>query len=136
MIDIKTAARPNGGINITPLVDIVFLLLIFFLLTAFFIRPEGISVNLPKADAPPVEVTDEIVVVIMADGKIKLSGVIVSLQMLEEQVRDALAADPQRPVVVRADGKVVLETAVAAMERCKRGGAQRLIIATEEPEVP
>jgi len=133
LIEIRAAAKPNGGINITPLVDIVFLLLIFFLLTAFFIRPEGLSVNLPGADAPPVAVSDEIVVVVESDGRIKLSGVTVSLPVLEEQVREALAEGPERPVVVRADREVRLERAVAVMERCKKAGAKKLIIATEKP---
>jgi len=133
MIEIKTGRTRDTSINLTPLVDVVFLLLIFFLLTAFFIQPEGVGVKLPEAEGTPGEVKEEIVVVVEASGKILLSDLEVSLDELEEQVRAALAQTPSRPVVIEADRRLVLQKAVSVMERCKRAGASRLIIATESP---
>ncbi len=133
MIEISSTRRAETGLNITPLVDIVFLLLIFFLLTAFFIKPQGLSVNLPRADAPPAPAEEEVVVVVEEGGLIKLSGVMVSLDELESQVKTALSSRPESPVLIKADSKVNLERAVQVMERCNNAGAHRLIIATESP---
>jgi biopolymer transport protein ExbD len=133
MIEIKTGRPRDTSINLTPLVDVVFLLLIFFLLTAFFIQPEGVGVRLPEADGTPDDAKAEVVVVVEASGRVLVSDVEVSLDELEDQVRAALARDPSRPVVIRADRRLVLQKAVSVMERCKRAGASRLIIATESP---
>lgn len=133
MIDI----RPAGGVervpNVTPLVDIVFLLLIFFLLTAFFIRPEGLGVRLPEADAAPVESGRELTVVVEKDGRILVGESVLSLDELESAVERALSVDPDRTVVIKADRDLVLEGAVRVMDRCQRAGARRLVIATERP---
>lgn len=136
MIEIKSGQPLDTGLNITPLVDIVFLLLIFFLLNAFFIQPEGIGVALPRADGEPVAASDDIVVVVEADGRVLLSGVRVSLDELQDKVKTALAQEPDRPVVIKADRSVVLGKAVTVMDRVKQAGARRLIIATESAHSP
>ncbi len=134
MIDIQRSRGGEVSVNITPLVDIVFQLLIFFLLTAFFVQPEGVDVNLPEAESGTLQESDEIVVVIDAAGAVTLAGVPVGLDELERQVGMALAASPDRAVVVKADRKVALQGAISAMERCKKAGAKKLIIASESPE--
>ena len=136
MIEIKAGRPLETGLNITPLVDIVFLLLIFFLLTAFFIKPEGLGVRLPQAHGAPLSGEEEIIVVVQADGGVVLSGVEVSLEELAEQVRKALTEAPSRPVVIKADRRVVLGKAVQVMDRVKKAGAQKLVIATESPSSP
>ena len=89
MIEIRAGRTRDASINLTPLVDVVFLLLIFFLLTAFFIQPEGVGVKLPEAEGTPSQARDEIVVVVDAAGKVLLSDIEVSLDELESQVKSA-----------------------------------------------
>ena len=133
MIEIRTSTGQAPGINITPLVDIVFLLLIFFLLTAFFIKPEGIGINLPQARGEAIAEPDEILVIVTAAGVVQLGNETVTLDELERRVAEALKEQPTRPVVVKADRKVALQAAVSVMESIKRAGADRIVIATETP---
>ena len=133
MIDVQPTRTPDVSLNITPLIDIVFLLLIFFMLTAFFIQPEGLSIKLPTAGGDPVDVKDELVVVIKAKGHILVADRILDLDRLEELVIKAIQKNPDLAVVVKADKRATMQMAVSVMERCKRAGVKRLIIATESP---
>jgi len=134
MIEIRPSATYHRAPNITPLVDIVFLLLIFFMLTAFFIQPEGMGVDLPDADAPPTEAVTEFTVLVDETGDIEFNGVPMSKALLESELSLALEKEPAAAVVVKADGSLPLQGIVGVMEAINRAGAERLVIATERPE--
>ncbi len=136
MIEIRTSLPEDRAPNITPLVDIVFLLLIFFMLTAFFIRPEGMGVNVPEADAPAVDADSEITVVVDKEGAVLLGDVPVTLEELSAELAAALSADPTRPVVIKADRGIALQRAEEVMETSKKASAERLVIATESAVEP
>jgi len=131
MIEIKGSRSADSGLNITPLIDIVFLLLIFFLLAAFFIQPEGMDVKLPKGDGAPVQVEDEFVVLIDEEGRIFYDDQLIDMDRLGKKVRVAAERNANLVVVVKADRATTMQTAVSVMETCKNAGAKKLVIATE-----
>jgi biopolymer transport protein ExbD len=133
MIEIRPSHQRDATPNLTPLVDIVFQLLIFFMLTAFFIQPEGLGVKLPEAEGAPLPMQKELVVTVERSGALRIEDRPVELSELEAVASAKLASSPDKTVVVKADRDVVLNRVVAVMEACRKAGAAKLVIATESP---
>ncbi len=133
MVEIKSTRPAQSSLNITPLVDIVFLLLIFFLLTAFFVEPQGLGVNLPEAKGAPVDEQEELLIVIDKHENITVKDVPLALADLKKEVAGFLETYPTSAVVIKSDREVKLDLVVKVMDRCKSAGARKLIIATEAP---
>jgi len=134
MVEIKSTRPAESSLNITPLVDIVFLLLVFFLLTAFFVEPQGLGVNLPEAEGAPVDEQTELVIVVDEHENLTIKDVPVALSDLQEEVSGFLEAHAGSAVVIKSDREVKLDMVVKVMDRCKKGGAKNLVIATEAPQ--
>lgn len=119
-------------IPLTSLIDMIFLLLIYFLLTTNFIVEEGIKVNLPNAQASVPQVKQEIVVSIDKEGTPYVLKEKIPLNMLYIKIKEMIGNDPDRLVVIKADKKVVLNKVVNVMDIAKSAGASRLSLATEK----
>jgi biopolymer transport protein ExbD len=128
-MDIPVRSQTTG-LNLTPLIDIVFLLLVFFLLTTQFIEEEGIGVRLPAAASSTSREKKEVAVAITRDGRLFVAGQQLPLSDLEQKLRSLLGADTT--VVIRGDRDVPLQTAVSVMEQSKKAGAVRIVVATLE----
>jgi len=126
--------RPRYGVQmpLTSLIDIVFLLLVYFLLTTNFMVDEGIDVKLPRAKACKQQTQAEIAVYVDSQGRAFLGNQQVSLNELFNRLKVLLASSGDRLVVVKADHRVVLNKAVAVMDVAKAAGARRLCLATEK----
>ncbi|MFZ0447977.1 MAG: biopolymer transporter ExbD [Desulfatiglandaceae bacterium] len=119
-------------IPIASLIDIVFLLLIYFLLTTNFMVNEGINVKLPRASAAAPRTEEEITVYVDREGKVFLGQNEVALGALFRKIREMVGNGKDRLVVVRADRRAVLDKVVAVMDVAKAAGAARLCLATEK----
>ena len=126
--------RSQGTVlNLTPLIDIVFLLLIFFLLTTQFIEEDGIGVRLPTAASAVDRERDELAVVVTSAGELFVEGQRLSMTELRPRLRDLLGRDTT--IVLRGDWEVHLQQVVSVMEQARLAGAARIVVATEQ-EVP
>jgi biopolymer transport protein ExbD len=125
--------RANTGVQIplTSLIDIVFLLLIYFLLTTNFMVEEGINVRLPQAKAAAPQTEEVITVYVDREGKAFLGTKEVSIPVLFDELKDIIGKRKNKLVVVRADRAVMLNKAVKVMDIAKAAGAERLCLATE-----
>jgi len=117
---------------LTSLIDIVFLLLIYFMLTSNFIVEEGIKIKLPNAKASAPQVKQEITVFVDKEGVTYISNTQIPIDMLYTKIKEMIGNDPDRLVVVKADKTVVLNKAVKVMDIAKAAGASRLCLATEK----
>ena len=117
---------------LTSLIDIVFLLLIYFLLTTNFMVDEGIKIKLPQARASAPQTEQEITVYVDRDGRAFLENQEVSLAGLFDRLREMIGKSKDKLVVVRADRTVILNKAVKVMDVAKAAGAARLCLATEK----
>ncbi|MFH1006696.1 MAG: biopolymer transporter ExbD [Candidatus Latescibacterota bacterium] len=130
--------RTNRGrmtsFNAISLTDIVFLLLIFFLLSSTFVLQPGIKVALPRTTTVEVSTEKSIVVTIAADGSLYLNDEKVSRATLPGQLRVKLQSIGRPIVVIRADRRVSLEQTVDVMDMAKQAGAEKFMIATREKE--
>ncbi len=125
---IKIRGHADGPtMDMTPLIDTVFNLLIFFLVASSFQQIEHqMQIALPFAkSAGPISTTfRELVVNVDAEGAIILAGQRVSAADLQDVVKDAVAENPQQKVTVRGDRRAAYGHVVRALDACKSGGVQ------------
>ena len=132
MIKIKSKlSEKKEFINLTPLIDIVFLLLIFFMLTSNFIEKEGINIKLPESTAKTSVNKEIITVYITKDNKIYFKGGFVNDSEIYEKLKDALKKSDSRIIMLKADKNSRMEIAVKILGIAKSLGAKKLIIATK-----
>jgi len=117
---------------LTSLIDIVFLLLIYFLLTTNFMVEEGIKIKLPQAKASAPQTEEVITVYVDKLGKAFLGNREVSYARLFDDLRELIKGRKNKLIVVRADRAVILNKAVKVMDIAKAAGAERLCLATEK----
>jgi len=128
----KARKRATVQIPLTSLIDIVFLLLIYFLLTTNFMVDEGIKIKLPTAKASAPQAEEVITVYVDQQGKIFIGSNELSSPALFDHLKEVLTGTEDKLVVVKADRSVVLSKAVTVMDIAKAAGAGRLCLATEK----
>ena len=124
--------RAEAVIDITALVDIVFQLIIFFVLTTTFVTNPGIDVDLPRAQAQEIQhKSDELVVAMTAEGQIILHGKAIDIESLGEVFESTSKDAPATLVILQADQEVAHGKVVEVMDLAKEKGLSRLAIATQ-----
>ncbi len=121
-------------LNIAPLIDIVFLLLIFFMLSAHFISQPGIEITLPSAAASQYQEEEEILVFIVSGREIYLGEDLVTLEDFSEKLKMKLKHAREKSVTVKADEGVDLGLVVKILDWAKQAEATSLIISTQTEE--
>ncbi|MCO5174851.1 MAG: biopolymer transporter ExbD [Trueperaceae bacterium] len=118
-------------LDLTPMVDVVFLLIIFFMVSTTFITVEtGLPVDLPDAQMSVAEPSNLPTVTVMKDGAVYFAGARVSEAELVEMVRAEINRSGNSTIVLRADRELPHGTAVRIMDLIKQAGAQRIAIST------
>ncbi|MBN2340257.1 MAG: biopolymer transporter ExbD [Deltaproteobacteria bacterium] len=127
--------RAIATLEVTPLVDVVFLLLIFFLLTATYVKNPNIDIDLPKASSQEMFPKDkDITVAIKKDGTMKVENEVVTLKKLETYLKKRLSKSGKAAVViVKADKGAKHGNVVSVMDMAKRVGYSKLAIAVDAP---
>lgn len=120
--------------DLTPLIDCVFILLIFFALSSTFILRPGIKVDLPRASIPGVQKRAEHIVTITRKGYIFLDGEPVDTDLLYAQLVSLVAKDQVPVLIIEADQMSYHGAVVKVMEVAKKAGVDRIAIATQPKE--
>ena len=128
----KKKTRYGVQMPLTSLIDIVFLLLVYFLLTTNFMVEEGIDVKLPRAQASRQQTKVELTVYVDKLGKAFFENKEVSLNELFNRLKPIISDSKNPLVVIKADRRVILNKAVAVMDVAKAAGAKRICLATEK----
>jgi len=120
-------------INIVPMIDAIFSLLAFFIISTLYLTPsEGLPVNLPKAVTAQTLRQTQINVTISADGKIALNRQPIELQKLEDRVRALVRPNAESLVVINADERVVYGRVVSVMDRLNQVKGVKLALAAQK----
>ena len=114
-----------GDINVTPLVDVVLVLLLVFMVTAPMMS-RGIDVSLPVANQPQVEPEERITVSLDADGRTYVGDKPVNLLLLEDQIRGMMSGRSQKVVYLRADEKLRYGKVIEVVDRLKKAGVEQI----------
>ncbi len=133
-----TSREPeSAGMQLAPMIDIVFLLLIFFIVTWQFSRSETeLDVSVPTAEQGE-ELTrpmGEIIINILEDGAIKVEGVVVDLPQLHDKLKAIAVNFENQPVRIRGDGEVTYQRIVEVIDTCQKAGIWNISFATQRPE--
>ncbi len=133
------ASRREATVELTPLIDVVFLLLIFFMVSTSFVQNQALNVDLPQAkgDAQPNE--DLFInVVVQQNGRYEIEGSIVvdtSLQGLAKTLQAVVEKNAARrtslPVVISADATATHQSVVRVMDACAQVGLTQISLATQ-----
>ncbi len=137
MINISAARRSNRSVaelNMAPLIDMVFILLIFFLVTTSFVKESGIDVNRPTASTAVSQAKAAILIGIDATNRIYIDHREVDVRAVRANMERALAENPEGAVVVVADQASSTGTAIRVMDGCRMAGAQNVSLAARLPQ--
>lgn len=131
MIDLRKTLRGGSevSINMGPLIDMVFLLLIFFVVTTSFVRETGIEVQRSQADTAEVVEHATIMLGVSAEGHVYFEGRRIDVRSVRGLIERALAEDPEAGVVVVADKNSNTGVVIKAMDQCRLAGAQSVSLA-------
>ncbi len=122
--------------QLAPMIDIVFLLLIFFIVTWQVTRSETeLSVSVPTAQegAEPERQQGEIVISVLAEGTIRVEGITVNLDQLLTKLSEIAKQHENQPVRIRGDGKVEYQRIVEVIDTCQKAGIWNISFATQPP---
>lgn len=133
----SVSRRADPTIDVTPMIDVVFQLLIFFMVTTTFITSQGIQVDLPRSSAQVVlSEKKDLNVLITQDGAVYLDDVAVTSDGLASALQRRAKVEPNAQVVIKADQGVSHGRVVAVMDLARSHGLTRLAIATEVADEP
>ncbi len=121
-------------INITSLIDVMFLLLIFFMVTSTFLDQPGMKLELPSAESAEVARVEKLVLYISSDDEVIFNDQSIALDDLEETMRAALSEIEDRTLVLNADKAVQHGTVIRVMDIAKKLGLERLVIGIKMKE--
>lgn len=129
--------REELQLNLTPLIDVVFLLLIFFMVSTSFKKESKISLDLPEANGEVAEQLPEVIEIsINKDGEVFVNGQgLINRQL--ETIKDAItqvAIDPATPLVINADAQAPYQSVISVMDAAGQVGFNNLTLATQQPK--
>jgi len=123
--------------QLAPMIDIVFLLLIFFIVSWQYTRSETeLSVSVPTAEegVQKSRVRGEIIINVLADGTLRVEGSAVDLTRLREKLTLVAKQFKNQPVRIRGDGGVAYQRIVEVIDTCQKSGIWNISFATQRPE--
>ena len=134
---LHNAKKKELTVNITPLIDVVFLLLIFFMVSTSFTRETQIELELPKATGEQLEVKEDVVEIsIDAEGNFyvnKAPLINAQIDTLRRAIKKMSNGDNSLPLIISADAKAPYQAVVAAMDAAGQEGFRNLQMATRRP---
>jgi biopolymer transport protein ExbD len=130
-MQLRTRRKQKVLINITPLIDVLFLLLIFFMVSSTFLEQPGIKLELPQAQSAVVVEQKDYVLFVDKESNMFLNDKAVRMQDLEAKIKEALPKMKDMALVLKADQEVSHGFVVRIMDIAKRSGVKKLIIGTK-----
>ncbi len=126
------AAEDDTEINITPMLDIVFIMLIFFIVTTSFIKETGIDVNRPQAQTALPRERGNILIAVSGANQIWMQKKQVDLGQVRAMVASGLAENPESSVIIIADEEADTGIVIDIMDQVRLGGVSYIALAAEQ----
>lgn len=121
-----------GEIDLTPMLDVVFILLIFFIVTSVFVTEAGIEVNKPQASTAEPRSQDLILIAISPDGEIWIDGEQIDSRFIRSRFERRLAETPNASVIIQGDENASNEHVMTILEAARDAEIANVSISTEE----
>ncbi len=130
----RASADEESDVNLTPMLDVVFILLIFFIVTASFVKESGIEVSRPDASTATPQKRASILIAIDQNDEVWIQRRQIDVRAVRANVERLLAENPQGTVVIQADKDSTNGTFVKVMDQSKLAGAPNIAIAARPAE--
>lgn len=115
----EAAADEEGAIDLTPMLDVVFIMLIFFIVTATFIKESGVEVNRPEASTANQKDDTTVLVAISADNSIWMDKRRIDVRSVKANIQRLHAENPEGGVVIQADQNATIKTFTAVLDAAR-----------------
>jgi biopolymer transport protein ExbD len=119
----------DTGIDLTPMLDVVFIMLIFFIVTSSFIKESGVDVQRPQAETASPQDKGNILIAITADGQVWMDKKVVDVRSVRAHVERMRVDQPDGAVVVQADQDARTGLVVQVMDQARLAGVQDVALA-------
>jgi biopolymer transport protein ExbD len=128
-------ARRSGGsdINMAPLIDMIFILLIFFLVTTSFTKESGVDVERPVAASAQLKEQTNMIIGIDQDGLVHIENRVVDVRSVRAVMERFLAEIPEGSVVIAADKASVTGVVISVLDACRMAGVKHVSVAARQP---
>ncbi len=126
------AAEDEAQIDLTPMLDVVFIMLIFFIVTASFIKEAGVEVNRPQASTSEPAENVNILIAITANDEIWMDNRRVDIRAVRANIERLHAENPKGAVVIQADNKSTTEVVVAVLDSSREAGVFDVSLSTDD----
>ncbi len=131
-IDSMLLEEEESQIDLTPMLDVVFIMLIFFIVTSTFVKEAGVDVSRPNADTAVVTESNSIQIGITAQNQIFMDKRLVDKRAVRANVERGLAENPGAAVIIVADSDSKTETLIEVMDQARLAGAESVSVAADE----
>jgi biopolymer transport protein ExbD len=128
----RSGARGDDGIDIGPLIDIIFILLIFFMVSTTFVRNFEVGIERPSAVSATRADVRAIRLTVDQGGRVHIDGQAVQPWMVQNRVREMISANPRRTVLITADRRLETGRLVQVVDQCRLGGARDVAVDTDK----
>jgi len=128
----STNPETSGSIDISPLIDVVFLLLIFFIVTTVFVSETGVEISKPRAASSEDLDRQAILIAVTSESRVWHGGREIGQDGVRAVVAALLEENPEIPVIIRADAAAPTQAAVQVIDSAKIAGAKSVSLATEK----
>lgn len=131
---ISIAKKRKAAINLTSLIDVLFILIIFFTVSTTFIEQPGIEIKLPKAKSTEGHTAQRIVVYVDLQKNIFLNDEIVTLKNLAKKMKELANLQKDKSIVLKADSGVTHGLVIQIMDLLREQGIYKIVVSTTKPE--
>jgi biopolymer transport protein ExbD len=130
---LTTRKRRKVTLNLTSLIDVLFILIIFFAVSSTFLEQPGIELKLPEAESSEAYTAQKIIIYVDREENIFLNDDSMELEALVEAVGSLVSTQEEKSVILRADSDVKHGTVISIMDLLRKKGIFKIIVSTEKP---
>lgn len=124
--------QQEGNVDITPMLDVVFIMLIFFIVTATFVKESGVEVNKPSASTAAIQDKANILIAIDSDNQVWIDRRKIDIRAVRPNIERLHAENPKGTVVIQADKESKNDILVRVMDASRQAGVYEIAIAARE----
>ncbi|HCG71091.1 MAG TPA: biopolymer transporter ExbD [Gammaproteobacteria bacterium] len=127
------ATEEESQVDLTPMLDVVFIMLIFFIVTSTFVKESGVDVTRPNAETAVPTDASSIQIGITSNNQIYFDKRLVDKRAVRANIEKGLAESPGAAIIIIADALSNTETLIEVMDQSRLAGAENVSVATDEP---
>lgn len=131
MLEFEKPLAKRKWLDLAPMIDVVFLLLIFFMLTSIYAKPM-MPIKLPESETSVVQEEPEITIGISSDGSLSLNGQNITIDQLRDELSQRLLGRLEKNIRLTADKRVYFGLVINVMDIAKQAGADNIAVVTEK----